>query len=77
MTVYDYARYLIMIQSVTAFRVFRWVHPKCDKVLIDRELLGMGHNSKKEPAEFQQVLLVECRGTVTRTQDPLVPNQMR
>ncbi len=47
MTVYDYARYLIMIQSVTAFRVFRWVHPKCDKVLIDRELLGMGHNSKK------------------------------
>ncbi len=47
MTVYDYARYLIMIQSVTAFRVFRGVHPKCDKVLIDRELLGMGRSSKK------------------------------
>lgn len=48
MTVYDYARYLIMIQSVTVFRVFRGVHPKCDKVLIDRELLGMGRSSKKK-----------------------------
>ena len=32
---------------------------------------------KKQPLEFQVVALEDCRGTVTRTQDPLVPNQMR
>ena len=32
---------------------------------------------KKQPLGFQVVALEDCRGTVTRTQDPLVPNQMR
>ena len=32
---------------------------------------------KKQPLECQVVAFEFCRGTVTRTQDPLVPNQMR
>ena len=32
---------------------------------------------QKQLLEIQVVALEVCRGTVTRTQDPLVPNQMR
>ena len=32
---------------------------------------------EKQPPENQMIAFLLCRGTVTRTQDPLVPNQMR
>ena len=32
---------------------------------------------KKQPLVYKVVAFEFCRGTVTRTQDPLVPNQMR